>query len=73
MATVVLMLNSYSFTLPVPSQPAFFVDNRTRRILVPGMQSGEYNSRTTTRTSESTSRSAQESENQVSITELYPR
>ncbi|XP_043704128.1 cysteine-rich receptor-like protein kinase 10 isoform X1 [Telopea speciosissima] len=38
MASVVLMLNSYSVTLPLPSQPAFFVQSR--------MESDQSNSRT---------------------------
>ena len=29
MAMIVLMLNSYSITLPIPSQPAFFILNQT--------------------------------------------
>ena len=29
MASVVLMLNSYSVTLPLPSLPAFFIDSRS--------------------------------------------
>ena len=29
MASVALMLNSHSLTLPVPSEPAFFMNNRT--------------------------------------------
>ncbi|KAK7269960.1 hypothetical protein RIF29_22783 [Crotalaria pallida] len=71
MGTVVLMLNSYSVTLAVPSEPAFFVDSRTG--FLPEMQSWEYNSRAT-RSSESTNRSSdQGSINEASNTELYPR
>ena len=29
MATILLMLNSYSVTLPVPSEPAYFVNSKT--------------------------------------------
>ncbi|MED6151736.1 hypothetical protein PIB30_085277 [Stylosanthes scabra] len=72
MGSIVLMLNSYSVTLPTPSEPAFFVGTRTRSLPLPGIQSG-WNNSTSTRTSESTSKSAQESENEASITELYPR
>ncbi|RDX76115.1 Cysteine-rich receptor-like protein kinase 29, partial [Mucuna pruriens] len=50
MTSVVLMLNSYSLTLPVPSEPAFVMDSRTRSL--PIMQSSEHNSRET-RSSES--------------------
>ncbi|CAJ2652321.1 unnamed protein product [Trifolium pratense] len=32
MATIVLMLNSYSVTLSIPSEPAFFMDTRTRSL-----------------------------------------
>ncbi|KAJ1431724.1 Serine-threonine/tyrosine-protein kinase, catalytic domain [Sesbania bispinosa] len=70
MATIALMLNSYSLTLPVPSEPAFFVDSRTRSL--PDMQLWEDNSGAT-RSSESTTKSVRESVNEASITELYPR
>lgn len=69
MATIVLMLNSYSLTLPIPSEPAFFMDSRTRSL--PNM-SWEVNSRST-RSSESTTKSTRESVNEASITEPYPR
>ncbi|XP_027364925.1 putative receptor-like protein kinase At4g00960 isoform X1 [Abrus precatorius] len=64
MASVALMLNSNSLTLPVPSEPAFVVDSRTGS--VPDMLSSEHNSR-------ETNRSIQESVNEASITEPYPR
>lgn len=70
MASVVLMLNSYSITLPVPSEPAFVVNSSTRSF--PNMLSGEHNSEKTGST-ESTNKPAQSSVNEVSITELYPR
>ena len=70
MSSVVSMLKSDSLTLPIPLEPAFFVGSRTRGLPVPCIQSGEYNSRATR---ESTSKSAQESENEAFITELYPR
>ncbi|XP_027364918.1 putative receptor-like protein kinase At4g00960 isoform X1 [Abrus precatorius] len=57
MATIALMLNSHSLSLPVPSEPAFFMDR------------DEYSSRP----SESPIKSDKESVNEVSITELYPR
>ncbi|KAE9618636.1 putative protein kinase RLK-Pelle-DLSV family [Lupinus albus] len=43
MASVVLMLNSYSTTLPVPSEPAFFMQSRG----MSHIQSWEYNSKAT--------------------------
>jgi len=66
MTSVVLMLNSYSLSLPVPSEPAFVVDSRTRSL--PSSELTEHNS-SQTRSSEST----QNSVNEASITELYPR
>ena len=66
MASVVLMLNSYSLTLSVPSEPAFVVDSRTRSL--PDTLSSEYNSRET-RSNKSTEYSVDE----ASITEPYPR
>ncbi|ESW13198.1 hypothetical protein PHAVU_008G175900 [Phaseolus vulgaris] len=41
MATVVLMLNSYSLTLPLPSEPTFVVDSSTRSF--PNMLAWEHN------------------------------
>lgn len=70
MASVALMLNSYSLTLPLPSEPAFVLDSRTRSL--PDILSSERNSRET-RSSESTNKSTQYSVNEASITELYPR
>ncbi|XP_047158135.1 cysteine-rich receptor-like protein kinase 10 [Vigna umbellata] len=70
MASVVLMLNSYSISLPIPSEPAFVVNSSTRSY--PNMLSGELNSEKTGST-ESTNKPAQSSVNEVSITELYPR
>ncbi|KAK7343545.1 hypothetical protein VNO77_12355 [Canavalia gladiata] len=70
MASIVLMLNSYSLTLPVPSQPAFVMDSRTRSL--PDMLSSEHNSRES-KSTESANKSAQNSANEASITELYPR
>ncbi|KHN01545.1 Cysteine-rich receptor-like protein kinase 29 [Glycine soja] len=58
MATIMLMLDNYSLSLPIPAKPAFYMNSRTRS--VPG-------------SSESIIKSAQESENEASITELYPR
>ncbi|XP_057442363.1 cysteine-rich receptor-like protein kinase 44 [Lotus japonicus] len=69
MASIALMLGSYSLTLPVPSEPGFYV-GRTRSH--PNTSSWEDNSRET-RSSELILKSAQESINEASITELYPR
>jgi hypothetical protein len=70
MATIVLMLRSYSVTLSIPSEPAFFMDSRTRSL--PEMRQWEENSGTT-RSSQSTTKSAQESVNEASLTDPYPR
>ncbi|XP_022641017.1 cysteine-rich receptor-like protein kinase 10 isoform X2 [Vigna radiata var. radiata] len=70
MANIILMLNSHSLSLPIPAEPAFYVNSRTRSL--PEMQSWEYNSRETG-SSEPILKSVQESENEASITELYPR
>ena len=62
MATIVLMLNSYSVTLPLPNQPAFFIHSKTEGMIPnKGLESDQ-----------STSRSMPWSINQVSITELDP-
>ncbi|KAK7280212.1 hypothetical protein RJT34_25274 [Clitoria ternatea] len=53
MASVVLMLNSYSVTLPLPSQPAFFIDSRSLSVI----QSEEYDQEET-RSGESNFQSA---------------
>ena len=70
MANIVLMLNSYSLSLPIPAEPTFYMNSRTRSL--PEMQSWDYNSREIG-SSEPILKSAQESENEASITELYPR
>ena len=63
LATIVLMLNSYSVTLPMPSEPAFYLHSRTEGSLPnKGLESDQ-----------STSRSMPWSINDVSITELDPR
>ncbi|KAL2330233.1 hypothetical protein Fmac_017814 [Flemingia macrophylla] len=69
MANVVLMLNSCSITLPVPSKPAFFIDSATTSL---SNMSWDVNS-STTRSSQSIIKSTQESINEASVTELYPR
>ena len=62
MALVVVMLTSSSVSLPVPSEPAFFMHSRT-----------ELSNSEITGFGQSKSRSVQFSENEVSITELEPR
>ncbi|XVE51176.1 hypothetical protein DITRI_Ditri02bG0018400 [Diplodiscus trichospermus] len=64
MATIVLMLNSYSVTLPMPKKPAFFLHSRTEEKMPSswGLESDQ-----------STSQSKPLSVNEVSITELDPR
>ncbi|XP_060188080.1 cysteine-rich receptor-like protein kinase 10 isoform X7 [Lycium barbarum] len=61
MASVVLMLSSYSVTMPAPQQPAFFFHSRSEMI-PKGLKSDQ-----------STSKSIPLSVNDVSITELEPR
>ena len=68
-ASAVLMPNSYSITLPIPLEPAFFMNS--------GIESnirlqGENDSRVT-ESNQSKSSSVQASINEASITELSPR
>ncbi|KAL9355652.1 hypothetical protein Peur_053622 [Populus x canadensis] len=69
MASIVLMLSSYSLTLPVPSQPAFFMNSSTYQSDI--SSSMDYNSRVTNSSEAKTALSL--SANEASITELYPR
>ncbi|GLT31002.1 hypothetical protein SLA2020_057700 [Shorea laevis] len=69
MASVVLMLSSNSISLPVPSQPAFFVHNTSST----DMQSSFGNNSRVSDTKSSEEQSVSLSNNDVSITELYPR
>ncbi|XP_022720578.1 cysteine-rich receptor-like protein kinase 10 isoform X2 [Durio zibethinus] len=63
MATIVLMLNSYSVTLPLPNQPAFFLHSRTEGSMPNmGLESDQ-----------STNQSMPWSINEASITELDSR
>lgn len=64
MATVALMLKSYSVTLPIPQQPASFLRSRTGQSYI---ESGEM------AFSKSTSMSKPMSVNEMSITEVEPR
>ncbi|KAL5772972.1 hypothetical protein ACOSQ2_012896 [Xanthoceras sorbifolium] len=69
MASVVLMLNSYSVTLSVLSEPAFFMHSSVESDM---LSSQDHNSRATG-FSQSKSKVEPLSANDVSITELYPR
>ena len=68
MASIVLMLNSHSVTLPLPSQPALLINNRS----LSDIHSEEYNSEARS-TSESSNQSVQVSVNEASNTEPFPR
>lgn len=74
MAAVVLMLNSFSITLPVPSKAAFFMRS-TIDPQFPLLQ--EYSSSTGSSSLEkikiSKSRSSQISVNDISMSEIVPR
>ncbi|KAK2977248.1 hypothetical protein RJ640_005510 [Escallonia rubra] len=69
MASVVLMLNSFSMTLLMPSKPAFFMHSSIdpTSALLSEYSSGARDS------NKSTSESAHFSRNEASISELYPR
>ncbi|GLT30977.1 hypothetical protein SLA2020_057470 [Shorea laevis] len=70
MATIVLMLNSYSsVTLPLPNEPAFFPHSRTEPIKL--FESDQ--STSVLESDQFKSQSMQYSTNEVSITELDPR
>ncbi|KAM5588568.1 cysteine-rich receptor-like protein kinase 29 [Rosa sericea] len=70
MASIILMLNSYSLRLPLPSQPAFFMHSNVGSDMRLGW---EDNSGVTGSSDRSKSNSAKASDNEVSYTELYPR
>ncbi|KAK3012038.1 hypothetical protein RJ639_011369, partial [Escallonia herrerae] len=69
MALVVLMLNSFSITLALPSEPAFFMHSSIdpELPLLRKYSSGAKDS------GQSTNKSAHFSENEASISELHPR
>ncbi|KAK4755043.1 hypothetical protein SAY87_008800 [Trapa incisa] len=69
MASVVMMLNSFSISLPLPTAPAFYIHSNTR----PSGISVAENSSGGNDPDESKSRSYQGSINEVSITDMYPR
>nr|XP_034892309.1 putative receptor-like protein kinase At4g00960 [Populus alba] len=65
-ASVVLMLSNSSFTLQIPSKPAFFISRRTYQ---PASSLISYTSRMT----QSQLETVPQSKNEISITELDPR
>ncbi|MBA0876773.1 hypothetical protein Goshw_018545 [Gossypium schwendimanii] len=69
MGAVVLMLTSYSATFPLPSEPAFFMHSNAQSEV---QRSQDLNSGATI-SSRSGNEIAVASENELSITELYPR
>ncbi|KAM1033406.1 hypothetical protein TB2_036392 [Malus domestica] len=72
MNVIVLMLNSYSVTLPVPSQPAFFRDSNVGSDMSLGWKNSS--EVITTGSDQYKSSSIKAPENDVSlITEVYPR
>ncbi|XVE87855.1 hypothetical protein DITRI_Ditri19aG0021700 [Diplodiscus trichospermus] len=69
MATVILMLNSFSITLPLPSAPAFFMHSSIESDM---SSSHGYDSQMT-KSDQSKSETLPLSLNEASITDLYPR
>ena len=69
MASIVLMLNSYSLSLPLPSQPAFFMNSGMNGDLPLELEDNS----SVTKSDHSQSKSAKFSANEASITDLYPR
>nr|POE92650.1 cysteine-rich receptor-like protein kinase 29 [Quercus suber] len=69
MALIALMLNSHSTTLPVPSQPAFFMHKNIES----DMSSNWPDHLEVRRPDHSKGHYVQHSANEASITELYPR
>ena len=70
MNTVVLMLNSNSLSLPVPSEPTFFTNSDIGSDMA---LASEFYSRTTESEHSKSKSVNQESANEASISELYPR
>ncbi|KAK7391016.1 hypothetical protein VNO78_19294 [Psophocarpus tetragonolobus] len=62
MASVVLMLDSYSVTLPAPNQPAFYIHGRTEPNMLKGLKIDQ-----------STINSTSKSINEMSTSEVDPR
>ncbi|KAL8107815.1 cysteine-rich receptor-like protein kinase 26 isoform X1 [Apium graveolens] len=71
MASVVLMLNSFSVTIPVPSEPAFFMQSSsTHEVALP---TNTVISRVSNKSSNIKSNSDNYSINETSFSDLYPR
>ncbi|XP_049382388.1 cysteine-rich receptor-like protein kinase 44 isoform X1 [Solanum stenotomum] len=70
MAAVVLMLSSFSLSLPMPSGPAFYMHSN---ITAETSLIKEYNTRMTDSSDLAKSKSIGSSRNEASISELYPR
>jgi hypothetical protein len=70
MASVILMLTSYSITLQVPSQPAFFMHSNIDSETTPVWMQSTWVTKSDER---SKGDSVEASVNEASITELYPR
>ncbi|KAM4101970.1 hypothetical protein ACB094_05G186900 [Castanea mollissima] len=68
MGLIVLMLNRYSITFLVPSQPAFFMHNNIES----DMSSNSEHNLEVTKSNHSKGHYVQHSANEASITELYP-
>ena len=62
MATIILMLDSYTVTLPVPKQPAFLDHSETDPNMPKDLMFGQ-----------STSKSITASVNEMSVSEVLPR
>ncbi|XP_058072812.1 cysteine-rich receptor-like protein kinase 10 isoform X2 [Magnolia sinica] len=79
MSTVVLMLNSYSITLPVPSPPAFFFESRTGTDVLasdssfPSSECEQPTNHLLANESEQSTNNSVQSINEVTITEFDPR
>ncbi|KAK4491961.1 hypothetical protein RD792_002745 [Penstemon davidsonii] len=71
MASVVLMLNSFSITLPIPSEPAFYMPNESEVSLLQEFNSRELDSENLRKIEKDNFEHI--SENEALITELYPR
>ncbi|KAK4491956.1 hypothetical protein RD792_002740, partial [Penstemon davidsonii] len=73
MASVVLMLNSFSITLPIPSEPAFYMPNsyESEVSLLQEFNSRELDSENLRKIEKDNFEHI--SQNEASITELYPR
>ncbi|XVF27795.1 hypothetical protein REPUB_Repub14bG0139700 [Reevesia pubescens] len=70
MATVILMLNSFSISLPLPSQPSFFMHSNIESDMSSSMG---YTNSMVSESNQSKSETLPLSQNEASITDLYPR